>query len=58
MRYKAIDAWVTNMAMTEESFNRLQDVIDSAGELEKRVNYSDLTLLALAQSVYGEIYKK
>ncbi len=57
-RYKAIDAWVTNMAMTEESFNRLQDVIDSAGELEKRVNFSDLTSLSLAQSVYSSIYAK
>ena len=57
-RYKAIDAWVTNMAMTEESFNRLQDVIDNAGELERRVNYSDLTSLSLAQSVYNSIYQK
>ena len=33
--YKDIDAWVTNMAMTEDSFTRLQDIIDNAGELRR-----------------------
>ena len=30
--YRSIDAWVSDMAMTEESFERLQDIIDNAGE--------------------------
>ena len=57
-RYKAIDAWVTNMAMTEDSFNRLQDVIESAGELEQRVAFSNLINVHYANKVYEEIYLK
>jgi NitT/TauT family transport system substrate-binding protein len=55
-RYKNIDAWVTNMAMTEDSFTRLQDVIDNAGELEKRVAFTDLIETSYANTVYGEVY--
>ena len=33
--YRNIDAWVSDMAMTEESFERLQDIIESAGELDR-----------------------
>jgi NitT/TauT family transport system substrate-binding protein len=54
--YKAIDAWVTNMAMQEEAFNRLQDIIDSAGELQRRVNFADLVTTERAQAIYQEVY--
>lgn len=56
-RYKSIDAWVTNMAMTEASFTRLQDVIDNAGELERRVAFNELIDVSYANTVYGEIYR-
>lgn len=55
--YKSIDSWVTNMAMTEDSFNRLQDVIDNAGELPKRVEFNQLIDNSYAQKAYEEIYK-
>lgn len=54
--YKKIDAWVTNMAMKQESFNRLQDVIDLAGELERRVDFDAVVTTAVAQKVYEEVY--
>lgn len=38
-RYKDIDAWNKTPVMTEEAFNKLQDVIEEAGELEKRADY-------------------
>lgn len=38
-RYKDIDAWNTTPILTEESFNRLQDVMEEAGELKQRVPY-------------------
>ena len=38
--YKDINAWSTNPILTEESFNRLQDVMEEAGELAKRADYS------------------
>lgn len=40
--YQSIDSWATDMAMTEASFNRLQDIIQSAGELPKRAAFADL----------------
>ncbi len=54
--YKDIDAWVTNMAMEESAFNRLQDVIENSGELERRVAFDELILTDAAQKVYDEIY--
>ena len=41
-RYKDIDAWNKTPIMTKDSFNRLQDVIEEAGELTKRVEFSKL----------------
>lgn len=54
--YVAIDAWVKNMAMKEQAFTRLQDVIELAGELEKRVAFKDVVLTDAAQKIYGEVY--
>ena len=54
--YKDIDAWVTNMAMEEAAFTRLQDVIENSGELERRVDFEELILTDAAQKVYEEVY--
>ena len=54
--YKAIDAWVEDMAMKESSFERLQDIIESAGELERRVDFDDLVLTETAHAVYEQVY--
>ena len=54
--YIAIDAWVKNMAMEEQAFTRLQDVIELSGELERRVKFGDVVLTDVAQKVYKEIY--
>ena len=43
------------MAMTEESFERLQDVIESAGELEKRGKFSDLVDNSYVKAVYASL---
>ncbi len=37
--YRKIDAWATDLKMTEESFDRLQDIIEAAGELRYRVEF-------------------
>ena len=55
--YKSVDAWVTNMAMKESSFEKLQDVIDLAGELNGRVKFGDVVITETANKVYNEIYK-
>lgn len=54
--YKAIDAWVSNMAMTRSALNRLQDIIDNAGELPERVEFDDLVDTVYAQAAYDEVY--
>lgn len=40
--YMDIDAWNSTPVMTEDAFNRLQDVMIEAGELTEKVSYSDL----------------
>ena len=54
--YKTIDAWMHDMCMKEESFNRLMDVMQNAGELDTRAKYSDLVFNDYAQAVFNEIY--
>ena len=56
--YKDIDAWVTNMAMEEHAFTRLQDVIENSGELARRVAFDELILTETADRVYREIYSE
>ena len=41
-RYKDIDAWADTPLFSEEAFTRLQDVMETAGELDKRAPYDDL----------------
>lgn len=40
--YKDIDAWNDTPVLKEESFNLLQDVMTMAGELDKKVPYSEI----------------
>lgn len=54
--YKAIDAWVDNMAMQESAYNRLLDVIDYSGKLARRLPFGDLILTEDADRIYREIY--
>ena len=56
-RYKNIDAWRTELTMTEDSFNRLQDIIENAGELTRRATLSELVNNDYAKKVYNEIYQ-
>lgn len=55
-RYKAIDSWRAEMTVSEESFNRLQDIIEGAGELQRRASLTELVDNRYAQKVYGEVY--
>lgn len=38
--YQRIDSWFTDLRMPEEAFTRLQDIIETAGELSSRVEFS------------------
>ena len=41
-RYKNQDTWPKTTSFTEESFNRLQDIMINAGHLDTKVPYNDL----------------
>lgn len=41
-RYYEQDTWKADLVFEEESFDLLQDILDSAGELSSRAPYSDL----------------
>ncbi len=56
-RYRAVDSWRTELSMTEDSFTRLQDIIDYAGELERRVALSELVDNGYAKKAYQAVYK-
>ncbi len=51
--YKAIDAWKTNLQATEQSFERLQTIMQNAGELQTKVPFSKLVDNSLAKEVFG-----
>ncbi|MDO4317590.1 MAG: ABC transporter substrate-binding protein [Lachnospiraceae bacterium] len=41
-RYQVQDTWKENLVFEKESFELLQDILDEAGELEKRAPYEEL----------------
>ncbi len=53
--YRSIDAWVSDMAMTEASFERLQDIIERAGELDRRAEFSDLVDNSYVKEVFAAL---
>jgi NitT/TauT family transport system substrate-binding protein len=54
-RYKEIDAWAHSPVFTEESFSRLQDIIETAGELDQRAPYSQLVTNSFAEDAIRSI---
>lgn len=53
-RYKEIDAWNSTPILTEDSFNRLQDVMEEAGELKQRVPYELVVNNSFGEKVVQE----
>ena len=53
--YRSIAAWQPDMTLSKESFERLQDIIESAGELPERADWADLVDNSLAQKVAAEL---
>ena len=50
-RYRSIDAWCTTPYFDKEGFEKLMDVMELAGELEKRANYEDLVNNSIVNKV-------
>lgn len=53
-RYYGQDTWKDNLVFEKESFELLQDILDSAGELESRVAYEDLVTTQYAQNAISK----
>ena len=53
-RYKDQDTWPDNPKMTKESFERLQDIMETAGELDQRAVYEDVIINKYADQVINE----
>ena len=51
--YKSINAWKTNLQATEESFTRLQDIMENANELTNRVPFNKIVDNQIAKVVFG-----
>ncbi len=51
--YKKIDSWQRNMQATEQSFDRLQDVMKNANELDNKVAFNDLVDNKYAKEIFG-----
>ena len=49
-RYKDQDTWKDNLVFEKDSFELLQDILDSAGELKARVDYSNLVVTDYAEN--------
>ena len=53
--YKNIDAWNETPILKEESFNRLQEVMTSAGELTKKAPYEKIVNNSFAEKSIQEV---
>ena len=51
--YKNIDAWKRNLQATEESFNRLQSIMQNAGELNQTVPFSKIVDNSFARKIFA-----
>lgn len=47
-RYYDQDTWKDNLVFEQESFDLLQDILESAGELDERAPYEDLVTTEFA----------
>ena len=50
-RYKSIDAWKDTPVMNKESFERLQDIMEEAGELDVRATFEKIVNNSYAEKV-------
>lgn len=51
--YKKISAWKTDLQATKKSFDRLQNIMQNAGELTEKVNFDSLVNNSIAKKVFG-----
>ena len=50
-RYRAINAWANTPVFNKEGYERLLDIMQEAGELDKRVNFDIIVDTSIAKKV-------
>ena len=55
--YRDTDSWMKTPVMTEDAFTRLQDIMESNGELKARVSFKELIDNSFAEKVVKEFGK-
>ncbi|WP_453994289.1 ABC transporter substrate-binding protein [Bacillus nitroreducens] len=53
-RYKNQGSYATDPVLSEEAWNNLQDIMDEAGELPKRIDYETLVNTSIAEKVISK----
>ena len=53
--YKSVDTWMTNMALPEEMFNKLIEVIKNAGEDATGVSYENVVYNEISKNIYDKL---
>lgn len=51
-RYQEQDTWKDNLIFEESSFTLLQDILETAGELNSRLDYKDLVVNTFAEKAF------
>ena len=49
-RYAAQDTWKSDLIFQQDSFELLQDILETAGELSERAPYGDLVTTEFAEA--------
>lgn len=49
--YQKYDTWMTTPVTNKDAFNRMQDIMDNAGELSSRVDYGTIVDNSIANSI-------
>lgn len=57
-RYKEQDTWKPDLVMTEEGFEQIQNIMDDAGQLDKRVPYDKLVRDDFAKKAMSKVKKE
>lgn len=56
-RYRDQDSWKPDLIITEEGFNHLMDIMELAGELDKRADYDKLVNTEFAKKAMEQLSK-
>ncbi len=57
-RYREQDSWKPDLIITEEGLNHMMDIMEMAGELDKRADYNKIVTTEFAKKSYGKKIKK